>query len=284
VFENAIIRLSQLVPQSLRSGLASSSYGNLARRILSRLKKDPFPVAQLCGPLAGQRMRVNWALHKTYVFGTHEPMIMRTMQEVVQPGWTVVDIGAHIGYSTLLLAKCVGPKGKVIAFEPLTQNFKMLEENIRLNQHTNVFAENLALMERPGQIELRSATPGALTWVASTATDAAAAVESQRVNAVTFDGYAGRNGIARVDFVKMDVEGAETDVLSGMTGILERDRPVLLIEIHQYARYGDNHPALLKLRGLHYDVSPLGFRNWELHVLAKAGDLRESKVGAAAFS
>ena len=135
-------------------------------------------------------MRVNWALHKTYVFGTHEPQVMQTIKDLVQPGWTAIDVGAHIGYSTLLLANCVGPKGRVIAFEPLTENFELLQENTRLNSYSNIFAENLALMGQSGQIELRSATPGAMTWVASTSVDRATAVETRIVEGITLDEYA----------------------------------------------------------------------------------------------
>jgi FkbM family methyltransferase len=244
MLRNTIIRLGQFVPQSLRSGLAASAYGDVARRILNRMNSDPDPIMDLCGPLAGQRMRVNWASHKTYVFGTHEPHIMQTIKDLVQPGWTVADIGANIGYSTLLLASCVGPNGKVIAFEPLAENFGMLQENIELNRHGNVRAENLALMERSGRIELRTATPGAMSWAATILVDASRAVETQSVEAVTFDEYAARNGIAKIDFVKMDVEGAEAAVLGGMATIIERHKPVLLIEIHQSDRYGENHPAL----------------------------------------
>jgi len=268
MIRNAVIRISRLVPQSLRSGLATSSYGNLARRILDLVNPEPNPIADLCGPLAGQRMRVNWAAHKTYVFGTHEPHIMQMMTDVVRPGWTAVDVGANIGYSTLLLASCVGPKGKVFAFEPLSQNFTMLEENISLNHHANIRAEHLALMERPGQVELRTATPGAMSWTASTMTEAAQAVESQSVQAVALDGYVEQNAIAKIDFVKMDVEGAEGAVLAGMNAILRQHKPLLLIEIHGYDRVGENHPALLKLRAENYKITDLGSRNWEHHVLA----------------
>ena len=92
---------------------------------------------------------------------------MKALQELIQPGWTAIDVGANIGYFTLLMANRVGPQGKVIAFEPINENFRILQENIALNGHLNVIAENLALMNRNGSIELRSATPGAITWVAS---------------------------------------------------------------------------------------------------------------------
>jgi len=268
MLQNVIIRLSQLVPQSLRSSLAASSYGDRVRATLNRLNRDPFPIVTMNGLLGGQRMRVNWANHKTYVFGTHEPHVMQVMKDLVQPGWTAVDVGAHIGYSTLLMAQCVGPPGKVLAFEPLAQNYKLLVENIGLNGHQNISAENLALMARPGSIELRSATPGAMTWVASTHLDAAAAVETQTVEGVTLDDYVQRHNIGKIDFVKMDVEGAEGDVLTGMSAILKRDKPTLLIELHAAGGDPEQHPALLILRANDYQITDLGSRNWERHIVA----------------
>jgi FkbM family methyltransferase len=267
--QNAVIRLSHLVPQSLRSRLAASSYGVLARRILDRMGGETHPVVHPIGPLLGKRLRVNWALHKTYVFGTHEPHVMQILRELVQPGWTVVDIGANIGYSALVLAKYAGPTGKVYAFEPLTENFKMLQENIQLNHSSNIVAENLAVMARPGQIELRSATPGALTWVASVNVAEDSAVESQSVTAVSLDDYVQHHDVGRIHFVKMDVEGAEGSVLEGMTAILKRDQPVLMIELHGYDQLGENHPALLLLKEQKYRVTSFVRRNWEVHILAE---------------
>ena len=66
-------------------------------------------------------MRLHWQTQKAFVFGTFEIEVTRAIQRVVRPGWTVVDIGAHIGYETLLLAQQVGPKGRIFAFEPLAR-------------------------------------------------------------------------------------------------------------------------------------------------------------------
>jgi FkbM family methyltransferase len=227
------------------------------------------PIVRIGGPLGGQSMRVNWALHKTYVFGTHEPGVVHGLEELVQPGWTAIDVGANIGYFTLLMAKRVGAQGKVIAFEPLAENFKLLKENIELNGHTNIVAENLALMSRTERIELRSATPGAITWVASVKIDQNSAVESQSVEAVTLDEYVKNKGIAKVDFLKIDVEGAEASVLEGAANVLNRDKPILLIEMHELDRFKDKHPAILKLRDHNYHLRSLGVRKWEEHFIAE---------------
>jgi FkbM family methyltransferase len=266
---NALVAASRVVPQSVRSGLASSSYSHYVRRVLNWINGESYPVVRIGGPLGGQLMCVNWALHKTFVFGTYEPGVVRGLKEEIQPGWTVVDVGANIGYFTLLMANRVGPQGKVIAFEPLAENFRILKENIKLNGHTNVVAENCALMSRTERIELRSATPGAITWVASVRIDEKSAVESQSVEAVTLDEYVELNGIAKIDFLKIDVEGAEASVLEGATNVLERDRPTLLIEMHELDRFKDQHPAILKLRDHNYQLRSLGIRDWQEHFIAE---------------
>jgi FkbM family methyltransferase len=253
----------------MRSGLASSSYSHYIRRVLNWINGESNPVVRIGGPLGGQLMRVNWALHKTFVFGTYEPGVVRGLEELIQPGWTVVDVGANIGYFTLLMANRVGPQGKVIAFEPLSENFRILKENIKLNDHTNVVAENYALMSRAERIELRSATPGAITWVASVRIDEQSAVESQSVEAVTLDEYVEKNGSAKIDFLKIDVEGAEASVLEGATNLLDRDRPTLLIEMHELDRFKDQHPAILKLREHNYQLRSLGIRDWQEHFIAE---------------
>jgi hypothetical protein len=94
-----------------------------------------------------------------------------------------------------------------------------------------------------------------MTWVASIGVDPDTAVERQIVEGITLDEYTEREKIEKVDFVKMDVEGAEASALSGMTLILRRDKPILLIELHQYDRFGGNHPALCKLREYRYKIS-----------------------------
>jgi FkbM family methyltransferase len=266
---NLIVTVSRAVPQSLRSGLASSSYSYLVRRVLNWSSEEGNPVVRIGRPLGGQSMRVNWALHKTYVFGTHEPGVVSGLEELVQPGWTAIDVGANIGYFTLLLANRVGPLGKVIAFEPLAENFNILQENIKLNSHRNVVAENLALMSRTERIELRSATPGAITWVASVRVDQNSAVESQSVEATSLDEYVHKNGIAKIDFLKIDVEGAEASVLAGARSVLDRDKPILLIELHELDRFKDKHPAILKLRDHNYQIRSLGMREWQEHVIAE---------------
>jgi FkbM family methyltransferase len=167
------------------------------------------------------------------------------------------------------MANRVGPQGKVIAFGPLAENFKILKENIKMNGHANAVAENLALMSRTERIELRGATPGAITWVTSVKIDQNSAVESQRVEALALDEYVQMKGIAKVNFLKIDVEGAEASVLEGATNVLNKHKPILLIEMHELDRFKDKHPAILKLRDHDYHLRSLGIREWQEHFIAE---------------
>jgi hypothetical protein len=92
---------------------------------------------------------------------------------------------------------------------------------------------------------------------------------SQSVEAISVDEYVQKNGIAKVEFIKIDVEGAEASVLDGATVVLDRDKPILLIELHELDRFKDKHPAILKLRDHNYQVRSLGIRQWQEHVIAE---------------
>lgn len=173
-------------------------------------------------------MCLNWQMQASYAFGTYEPEVVQTIQRIVRPGWTAVDIGANIGYVTLLLAKLVGPQGRVIAFEPLPENFQVLQENIGLNAYLNVSLEPNAVMDKPGSVRLYRQREHCLTGTASTASGSGAGLE---VPAVSLDGYLEERG-DHVQFVKIDVEGAEGAVLNGMRRVLAEDHPVVLVELH----------------------------------------------------
>jgi precorrin-6B methylase 2 len=80
----------------------------------------------------------------------YEPMTTLAFHTLVQPGDRVVDVGAHVGYFTLLAARLCGPNGRVFAFEPHPDNFRLLERNIRENGAENVTAVRKAVADRAG--------------------------------------------------------------------------------------------------------------------------------------
>jgi len=150
------------------------------------------------------------------------------IRRCVKPGWTVIDVGANLGYYTLALSKLVGPRGRVYAFEPSTANHKMLRKNIELNGATNVRAFQLALGAQQGVVPLTQSPKGhhELTRV-TTVSEA-----TECVPVTTLDRFASEHDLRLVDFIKMDIEGSELFFLQGAAGLLERCAPILLFELH----------------------------------------------------
>lgn len=156
---------------------------------------------------------------------------------LLRPGMTVFDVGSNIGYYTLLAARAVGPAGRVHAFEATPAVAKRLAENVELNRFTNVTVNHLAVCDREGEVEfnLQEDSEGN-SMVVSDPGQA-----SVRVPATTLDAYAKRQGISRVDVIKIDVEGVEGLVLEGGRALLGGAQPpVLIIE---------SNPATLRAAG-----------------------------------
>jgi FkbM family methyltransferase len=154
------------------------------------------------------------------------------MVRFLKDGMTVLDIGAHHGFYTLLAARQVGSSGRVIAFEPSPRERVRLERHVRLNKCTNVRIEQIALGESPGPAEL-FLVEGMEDYCNSLRPPAVnAATRKVRVNVSSLDASVKQAKIDRVDFIKIDTEGGELDILRGARSILNADlRPVLLVEI-----------------------------------------------------
>ena len=169
------------------------------------------------------------------VMSRHEDEIIDHFN--TKQGDTVVDIGAHMGKYTLIASMCVGANGKVIAIEAHPGNYEMLNRNIKLNGLTNVTTLNFAVYSKEGKIKLYM--PGEKsnrtiynTLISTRATDEEKFVE---VNADTLDDLLQNNEIscANVNWIKIDVEGAELEVLKGAHNIMSNSKNItLLIEVH----------------------------------------------------
>jgi FkbM family methyltransferase len=188
----------------------------------------------MSGLAAGYRISVSPAEHLSYLLGTDEPHLQRTIRRYVTPGDTVFDIGANIGYVSLSLAKRVGPRGRVIAFEPIPQNIAAFRNNIEINAIANVQLFEFAASEKAGTVVIRMAenpSTASIIWHR----DNPAATELS-VNTISIDDLVEEGELAYPKFVKIDVEGAEAPVLQGMRRTLAAARPVLFVECSDAGR------------------------------------------------
>lgn len=181
-------------------------------------------------------------------FGRYEPDVTAAFERFCRPGDVVIDIGANVGAHTLRIATLVGETGRVYAFEPMDYAFSKLSNNVALNPFKSIQTVRLALSDRnlPQQtINFRS------SWLTSRARMDSPSV----VDFVRLDDWCAMNHVDSVNLIKIDVDGNEFPVLAGGRELIEKCRPVLLMEaagLH-FESPERNPFALLK---------SLGYRFW----------------------
>jgi FkbM family methyltransferase len=162
--------------------------------------------------------------------GTFEPAERALLPQLVRPGMTVVDIGANAGIYTMLAARLVGSAGRVIAFEPSERERARLMTHLALNHISNVRVEPFAVGNQDGETAFFVA-PNFEAGFNGRFSAPGIPMTRQRVPLRRLDTYADASGLDRVDFVKLDVEGGERDVLLGAERLLRRARATILCEI-----------------------------------------------------
>ncbi|MGC1414514.1 MAG: FkbM family methyltransferase [Candidatus Acidiferrum sp.] len=213
-------------------------------------------------------MCIDWRRFRSFVYGTWEPEFSRAVTSAAKQGMTVIDIGAHIGFHTLLFAKCVGPTGRVFSFEPLPENFDLLRKNVELNNLTQVRAFDKAVFSRAGEITISVPDDQPNSGNGSACLEKG--VKQFRVNAVSLDAFCEEFSI-RPDILKMDVEGAEYEVLKGAERVIAQFRPMLLIELHHFDGNVAAHPVPDLVSGWGYQIHWID--RWQLtsHIFATPG-------------
>jgi FkbM family methyltransferase len=161
-----------------------------------------------------------------YTVGVTEPELQQALEQLLKPGDLFLDVGASIGFFTVIAARLVGPDGRVVAIEPSPAAVSALRHNVTLNSFTNVEVHTLALSDTSGTGTF--AEGGKLVWGQVTSKDGGA---EGNVVLTTLDELVLRHDL-RPNVVKMDIEGAETDALRGASETLESIRPIVLCETH----------------------------------------------------
>lgn len=214
---------------------------------------------------AGLRFNAGGA-NPGYALGTSEPIVQEALGGMLRPGVVVWDVGANVGFYTVIAARAVGAVGRVVAFEPLPANVAALRHNLALNDLTNVTVLACAAAAESGELTL---TPGdEPTW--ARVGGAPGAPGALTVPAFALDDAAAREALPDPDVVKIDVEGAECDVIAGMRRTIARRQPVILCEMH-----GRNAEYATLLEGLGYRLRalettlPVAQAPWDVHVLAE---------------
>jgi FkbM family methyltransferase len=160
--------------------------------------------------------------------GEYEPYVARHVRAMLRPGDTFVDIGANVGYFTLLAASLVGPEGTVIAFEPSPDNCRLLRRSLAQNGLTNVRLVEKAVAEAAHAVSFSGGGADSNARILRAEEVQGREEHFAHVEALTLD--EALQGQPRVDLIKMDIEGAEPRAWQGMQGVLRQHRPVIISE------------------------------------------------------
>lgn len=238
----------------------------VARRLLGPLRRRDVVIP--FGVCAGTPFNAGGSA-PSFALGTSEPHVQELLRELLGPGDVFYDIGANVGFLTVLGARRVGPAGRVYAFEPVPENVEAIHHNVRMSQWQHVEVLAAAAGARPGRATM--ALGGEPFWSRLTAFGTPPGSRGTiTVRCLAVDDLVEQGRIAPPHVVKIDVEGAEVDVLRGMARTLRTARPVVVCEVHDDA---DHLRAFLAAAG--YAVHPvpclsaLRSRTSSRHVVAR---------------
>lgn len=211
-----------------------------------------------------------------YLLGTSEPAVQQALERLVSPGMCVYDVGANVGFLSMISARLVGARGNVICFEPLLSNAQQIEHNVRLNSFSQVVVRTEALGISDGEAEFLVSSEPFLGRLASTAPSVTQQIGRTVVTVRKLDTVIEQIGFRRPDLIKIDTEGAEADVLAGAHQTIRRERPLLLVELH-----GTNSTVSKILSSLDYHAVVLGSSDdisdspWDAFVVAAPAERKD---------
>ena len=230
---------ARLLPDRLKQAIYKfRPLARLLRRTLNEAAPEGRAIVKVAaGGLAGARLELDLHIEKDYWLGTYEADLQKALKRFVKPGMTAYDIGANIGYISLLLARAVGENGQVVAVEALPVNQERLRRNLALNDlEGKVQVISAAVVDRPGPV----------TFLVHSSTSMGKALGSAgreeedyrqriQVEGVSLDDLIYKRGLPLPGAVKMDIEGGEALAVRGMTRLLREAPPIFLIELHGHA-------------------------------------------------
>ncbi len=207
------------------------------------------------------------------LYGVHDPTETQLVRKEIKRGDVVLDVGAHVGYYTLIFAECVGDTGKVFAFEPDPTNFALLKKNIEANGVKNVVLVQKAVSDTTGITKLhlceqRHMGHRIYEWHSSDT--------SIEVETITLDDYF-KDYDRKINFIKMDIEGAESKAVQGMRSLLQRNKKLKIIL--------EFNPPIMAESGLQPEELPKTLREYGFKLYdVNEGKKKVEEVDAAKVS
>lgn len=236
---NGATHLVTGLPEERRARLAERvRSGRVSRALLRRAAgwygRAPVPIAGGLGHLlyvSTADLPLDHAHAGLIVRGTLEPPVQEALRRLLAPGHVFYDVGANVGFFTLVGARLVGPGGRVVAFEPVPRCARAVARNIELNGFAHAEIREEAVGAAAGRARLL--VVGETSWSHLESTGRHADVRDEiDVAVVSVDGLVAAGEIPPPDVLKIDTEGAELQALHGARETIARHRPAIVCELH----------------------------------------------------
>jgi FkbM family methyltransferase len=271
---------ARILPAPIRSAFYRlGPFTRLIRRSLNRVAPTGLSeVTIAAGALTGTRMLLDMQTEKDYWLGNYEPNLETAVRDWVKPGMLVYDVGANIGYVSLLLAQAIEKNGQVFAFEALPANIERLKTNVSLNKlQTQIKVFHSAIVGTPSSVPFLVHSSNGMGKAAGSAGRKEHYLEEILVPGTSLDHFVYDQGNPPPDVVKIDIEGGEILALPGMRRLLIETHPIIFLELHgeQAARIAWDTLAATGYT-LHrmepgYPPIPQDGLNWKEYVVGKVG-------------
>jgi FkbM family methyltransferase len=226
---------ARILPNSFKQALYKvKPLAGLIRRGLNRAAPTGLvQVKVAAGDLAGFTILLDMQVDKDYWLGTYEPELQSALRDLIPHSAVIFDVGANIGYVSLLLAKAAGESGIVFAFEALPSNINQLRRNVALNNmQKRVTVVDRAVTQASGPVRFLVHASGGMGKVAGSAGREEKYESEVTVSGISLDEFVYGQGNPAPQVIKMDIEGGEVLALPGMRRVLKEARPLMLMELH----------------------------------------------------
>ena len=233
----------------------------------------------------GAGLKLRFPQNRDYISGSSEIPVQKELARLLRRGNVFYDVGANVGFFSLIAAKLVGPTGCVYCFEPVAENAASTRGNARLNKLQNITLFDVAAGRTSGNAELLLTAWDGGSSLATSTVKPLEPLSTRNVRVVAMDDMIREEKLRLPDFVKIDVEGVELDVLLGMSQTIVDAKPILLYELddgnkeffHRRWRELDDYVSGFGYEIIHLDESYPGMK-WNVgHSLALPDEGRKDR-------
>ena len=280
--EKRILKVASWVAGALPASIKNLLYkipfmSRLIRRLLNTAAPEGLYEVTIAGGAAkGLRIILDLQSEKDYWLGTYESDLGVAAQKLIRPGDVVYDVGANVGYVSLLSARLSGKNGKIFAFEALPVNVDRLRKNVLINAlESRVTITHAAVIGSVQPVTFLTHPSGSMGKALGSAGRNEQYNGRITVPGLALDVFVYDENHPAPDVIKMDIEGGEGSALAGMPRLLAEKRPTLLVELHgeKDARQVWNHLrkhnySVHKMRHGYPKVTHISALDWKAYIIA----------------